>query len=153
MRILILFLFLSTVFFSCIKEKYTETSFDIKNFSDHNVKLYVYNADFGNNVTVDSAFIIPNDSNFFYDYVKKDEDSDFPYPFGTSPDSALIIFDNYLYIKYNLTDTASRNILSINSYIGGKYTTELFMYYYSITEEDYNSANVLPKYRLYDYYQ
>ena len=144
-NILIILLLLSSFLFSCEKSNVTTTTFDIMNFSNHSVKLSVYNANIGTNVTEDSTFIITNDSTLQFEYIINDYDANYPHPFGNNPDSALIVFDDTLFIRYEYADTSSRNILSIRSYIGGKHTTELYKYYYNITTEDYDTAVIISK--------
>jgi hypothetical protein len=140
MKKIIITIIIALGLFSCIKEYETTTTFNIKNNSGHNVKISVYNGNFQIGVNLDSTFFILKNQPFSYSFTYKGENNNFPYPFGKISDSAYIIYDDTIYVKYVKVDTSTRNILNIDNYSGGRKNCSLFEYFYSITENDYNFA-------------
>jgi hypothetical protein len=140
-NLIIIIIINGTIISSCIKDYETVTSFYVKNISNHEVILTVFNAEFQTLGSYkDTSYTIPQYSEISYYSVSKGKDSHYYYPFGPLADSAFITFDNSLRIIYRRNDSSPRNILNIENYKGGKKNDELYEYTYSITNEDYANA-------------
>ena len=111
------------------------TDYIIKNSTMHNVELTIFYTFFDKN-NGDTTFSIPAKEEIKESYFSMNIDS----PFGGAEDSAYIIFDNAKQIIYRRDDGQLRNILDINSYLGGEVKEYWYQYQYTITDEDYANA-------------
>ena len=129
-------------FFSCGNGEGSYTSYDIKNATGRDVKLALSNFPVPTTVgRADKVFSIKNGE------VEKfgQENGSINHPFSPHIDSAWIVFDDTTKVLYLPGDGKPRNILDINSYTGGAQgkrgkDKDLFIFTYTITEEDYLNA-------------
>ena len=146
-------LFISVIlvisFNSCIREYVTDTRFHVKNQSNRELSLTLFNTDFGSfGFYKDTTLLLPNGTQITYGTNLKGEDSPDYFPFGPSTDSVYITFDDNVRIIYRqplrFSNGGNRNILSRESYTGGKSgeknSISYYEYFYSITEQDYLDA-------------
>ncbi len=111
-----------------------QIDYAIKNISNHNVEIKVFDAhlDF---VYIDTTFsFFPNSE------IKYSSNGGIIYVFGGSEDSAFVTFNSLRRIIYRRDDGKSRNIIDIKSWNGGKVNDYLYQYQYTITDEDYANA-------------
>ena len=135
MKKIIIFILVISAFHSCISEPEREPVFidyTIKNASSHLVSLSFFNVYINDGRYVDTTFKILPSSEIAYHP-----------PFGSTKDSAYIIFDNIKQIIYRRDDGKLSNIFIIKNYIGGKVTEYHYLYQYFITDQDYANATPL----------
>ncbi|MDX9695118.1 MAG: hypothetical protein RBT49_04935 [Bacteroidales bacterium] len=122
---------------SCGPEPYdTHLKYTIHNDSRYSVELGIFKAYFVNSPITDTYITITSGTEFNYDFYNKSGQE----PFGMSSDSAYITFNKTKRLIYKREDNQIRNILDINSWIGGKVGDYLYEYEYFITDEDYENA-------------
>jgi hypothetical protein len=140
MRKIHIFLIAIICLVSSCGDRGTDTLFYVKNRSNHNVKLTLFNANIqGISQSIDTTYIMPNLSEIT-NFVSMKGNNDYSLlPFG-SPDSARIIFDDNLKISFKRDDSKSRNILHFENYTGGKADDRRYEFTYTITEDDYKNA-------------
>ncbi len=130
-----LLLIASIFIISCKKEQNTTTSFYIKNTSSNDVTIFIRKAEF-QGIVKDTLFVLRPKAQIKNSFTLSDENNVFTSPFGLLADSATVVSQGKLYI-YKPNDGKLRNILQIESYIGGKMEKEQFGYTYTLTDEDF----------------
>ncbi|MDX9695119.1 MAG: hypothetical protein RBT49_04940 [Bacteroidales bacterium] len=126
---------------SCEPEKESRANLYIKNDSSHNIELTVFNAWLPNQNSQDTTFVLEPNSEISYFFIVDGELSNYNLlPFGGTADSVHLDFNDNLRIIYRRDDLNPRNIIDINSWIGGKVDDYLYEYEYFITDEDYENA-------------
>lgn len=121
-------------------EPETQTEFIIENVSSYKVELTVFDAGMPNQYSKDVTFLLNSNSEVSHYYITDGENQPYTSPFSGSADSAYVVFDDNLQIIYRRDDSNLRNILDINSYVGGKIGDSYFKYTYYITDEDFENA-------------
>lgn len=126
--------------YSCIKEHETTTYFYINNNSSYDIKMIAYNVDIALlGHTVDTSIHLPIGKEFSYFEIIKGKNSPAPFPLGASADSVEIFINDSIIITYKqklrFIDDSENNILTIDSYDGGKEKEDLYKYYYSFSNE------------------
>lgn len=124
-------------------EKETEggTIFLYSNDSNHNVLVKVYNAALPNiSSKTNKEYNLEKGEEFKLDYVYKGSKCG-ELPFGGTADSVTIIFDSNKQITYDPKEQNNRNMLNLESYELVNTNKDVCTYQYSITQDDYISAN------------
>ena len=150
MRGLLLFILLSTLFYSCERSWYYE--YVIENSTNHEVTIYAFDTDKGSTVN-NETIEIPSKGR--YSVLKGNGfDGDYQGVFNTEEiDSVVICFDNSKLLIQSCTHSIGtscefdRNIMNYNNesdFIktkrGKSQGHEEYRFTYTITEEDYNNA-------------
>ena len=127
---------------SCLGlDKGTYVAYHVENKSGVSVKLTLVNMPVQHQfLWKDSTILLGNNEVWYYGGAKLSAE----YGLGFGIDSALLVFNGIDEVLYVLNDPSPRNILDINNYTGGKQRSksrnDLFVFTYTITEEDYLDA-------------
>ena len=143
MKNLAFFIFVILIMVSCIRtSQRTFIAFRVENKAGVSVKLRLNNMPNNRGSLKDTIIRLSNNEVWSYGSV---------YNIGMSQgrdfgrvDSALLVFNGIDEVLYVRNDTLPRNIFDINNYTGGEQKTkspgDLFVFTYTITEEDYLNA-------------
>ena len=142
MRKVIILILLAVIVFSCWRDPETHIQFNIVNDASVAVTIALANMVIPSTVLQrDTTIVIQSNTTFSY----FDAPNGSSFPFGIEVDSAYLIFNDSTRVLYLPRDGKPRNILDINSYKGGSAKSgsrdiDLFVFTYTITEEDYLNA-------------
>ena len=126
---------------SCLgldKENYV--AYYLENKAGVNILLTLTNMISDGKTRKDTTIRLGNNEVWYYG----GENLSAEYAISFHTDSALLVFNGIDEVLYVLNDPSPRNILDINNYTGGKQRSkspnDLFVFTYTITEEDYLDA-------------
>lgn len=141
-----IFILLSYIACSCSIDPGTSTTFHVQNQSGRNLSIDFFNTEFFRIETfIDTTLYVPNNTRikqFISGRGRNGPNTIFP--FGSATDSVIIRFEGDVRIIYRqprrFGNAGNRNILSLDSYTGGRKREGVYEFFYTITEQDYLDA-------------
>jgi len=146
MKNIFIFILLGYIACSCSIDQGTSTTFHVQNQSGRDLSIDFFNTEFFRLETFkDTTLYVPNNTSIKQLISGRGRNGPTsPFPFGSATDSVIIRFGGDVRIIYRqplrFENGGSRNILSLDSYTGGRKRKGVYEFFYTITEQDYLDA-------------